>query len=383
MPVSNDIPVTMLAAVLDANTKDLHVERLPVPSPAPGEVLVRVSACGVCHSDLHVMNGDVAFPRPAVLGHEISGTVVGLGDDSLRFAVDDRVVGAFLMPCTECAACTSDRDDLCSNFFAHNRLNGTLYDGRSRLTKPDGSFLAMYSMGGLAEYCVIPASALALAPEGNDLEESCILGCAGLTSYGAVHHAGKVRPGSAVAVVGVGGVGSSLLQMVKSAGASCVIAIDVVDKKLEWALDLGATHTVNAATSDPVARVREITGGSGVDLAFEALGLPLTFGQATLMLADGGRMVAIGIAASGSKGEVEITPLVRRGISIAGSFGGRTRTDLPEVVRLASTGAFNVSALVAARYPLDRVNEAYQSLARGEITGKAIVVMPHAELVLP
>jgi S-(hydroxymethyl)glutathione dehydrogenase/alcohol dehydrogenase len=370
----------MRAAIWRGDSPTLEIAEIDVPVPHAGEALIRVAACGVCHTDLHVMKGEVAFPRPAVLGHELSGVVVAIGEgnaDTHGIELDDRVIGAFIMPCTECEACLRGRDDLCVKFFAQNRLKGTLYDGESRLHLPDGSFLAMYSMAGLAEYAVVPISALSKLGDGAELESSCILGCAGLTSYGAVFRAGQVEPGQSVAIVGSGGVGSSLIQMSKAAGARIIVAVDITDEKLDRARELGATHTVNSRETDPVALVRA-AAGDGVDVAFEALGLPATFTQASRMLADGGRMVAIGIAAGAATAEVDITPLVRRGYSITGSFGARTRTDLPAVARLAADGKFDVAALVTRRYPLEAANEAFAALARGEITGRAIITMSGA-----
>ncbi|MGP3536062.1 zinc-binding dehydrogenase [Microbacterium sp. RD1] len=370
------IPKTMRAAVLADGEPRLELMEIDTPQPQAGEVLVEVIACGVCHTDLHVIKGEVAFPRPAVMGHEISGRIAALGEglDDAGLSVGDVVVGGFIMPCTTCDACRRGRDDLCANFFAHNRLRGTLYDGTSRLRMPDGSFLAMYSMGGLAEYAVVPASALTRAPEGLDPESSAILGCAGLTAYGATFRQGRVTPGSSVVIVGAGGIGSSLIPMAKAAGATRIIAVDIAAEKLENAAALGATDTVDARVGDPVEQVRAISGG-GVDVAFEALGNPVTFRQAVGMLGDGGRMVAIGIAPAGAEASIEITPLVRRGYEIVGSFGARTRTDLPEVVKLAADGAFDVESLITRRYTLDEADTAYRDLAAGTITGRAVISM--------
>ena len=373
MPFS--IPAKMRAAVLYGDAPRLEVLEIATPTPRTGEALIEVIACGVCHTDLHVIKGEVRFPRPAVLGHEVSGRIVAIGDgttDAGGLRPGDVVAAGFIMPCERCDQCRRGRDDLCVEFFAQNRLRGTLYDGESRLAMPDGSFLAMYSMGGLAEYAVVPLSALTPVPDGLDPELACILGCSGLTSYGAVFRAGEVAPGDSVAIVGVGGIGSSLIPMARSAGATTIVAVDVADEKLERARELGATHTVNARETDPVAAVREATGG--VRVAFEALGHPSTFAQAVGMLDDGGRMVAIGIAAGAAAAEVEITPLVRRGHHIVGSFGGRTRTDLPEVAALAASGAFDVGSLVTRRFDLTDADAAYQALARGEITGRAVIV---------
>jgi S-(hydroxymethyl)glutathione dehydrogenase/alcohol dehydrogenase len=378
MSTDAPVPALMRAAILRDARPGLEILEIATPVPRAGEALVRVRSCGVCHTDLHVIKGEVAFPRPAVLGHEISGTIVAIGDgtaDARGLAEGDDVVGAFIMPCGACAACERGRDDLCADFFGKNRLSGTLYDGESRIAMPDGSFLAMYSMGGLAEYSVVPLTALAKLPAGLDPVTSAVLGCAAFTSYGAVHRGGGVQPGDAVAVVAVGGVGSGVVQVARAAGADPVIAIDVAADKLAAAQSLGATHAVNSAEQDPVAAVRALTGGRGVDVAFEALGRPQTFAQAAGMLADGGRMVAIGIAAGAATAEIEITPLVRRGYTITGSFGARTREDLPAVVALAADGGFDADALVTRRYALDQADEAYQALARGEITGRAVIEM--------
>jgi len=371
------LPETMKAAVLRDDRPALEVIEIPVPRPRRGEALVKVRACGVCHTDLHVIKSEVAFPRPAVLGHEISGTIVELGDGATdaAFDVGDDVVGAFIMPCTECDACRRGRDDLCADFFGQNRLRGTLYDGESRLSLADGSFLAMYSMGGLAEYAAVPLSALTRLPDALDPVTAAVLGCAAFTAYGAVHRAGHVERGESVAVVAVGGVGSGVVQVARAAGADPIIAIDVSEEKLEAARALGATHIVNSRETDAATAVRELTGGRGVDVAFEALGHPATFAQAVRTLADGGRMVAIGIGAGNAAAEVEITPLVRRGYTITGSFGARTREDLPAVVELARRGEFDTVDLVTRRYGLDDADAAYRALSRGEITGRAVIVM--------
>ncbi|ODU65382.1 MAG: alcohol dehydrogenase [Micrococcales bacterium 70-64] len=370
----------MRAAVWEAGSP-LRVETIPIPVPRAGEALVQVSACGVCHTDLHVMKGEVRFPSPAVLGHEISGRVVEIGlgtrPEQIPAGIElgDRVVGAFIMPCGTCRRCESGRDDLCERFFELNRLRGVLYDGTSRLERADGSSLAMYSMAGLAEYCVIPLTALAALPHDLPEFESAVLGCAGLTAFGAVHRASGITEGDAVAVIAVGGIGLSIVQLARAAGASTVVAVDLDDAKLRMAADLGATHTINArAESDPVAAVRALVPG-GVDVAFEAIGTPATLAQAVAMLAEGGRAVAVGIAAGDAAVSIPITPLVRRAQSIVGSFGARTRTDLPEVIRLSLEGRLSLADTVSRSYDLDEVAAAFDDLGRGAIAGRAIVRM--------
>ena len=368
----------MKAAVLRGVGEPLRLEEIPRPEPRVGEVLVKVRACGVCHTDLHVVKGEVGFPMPCVLGHEISGSIAALGPGVAGLAVGQPVVASFIMPCGTCYYCARGRDDLCETFFDYNRLRGTLYDGETRLRDASGNPLWMYSMAGLAEYAVVPATDVFPLPTGVAPEEAAILGCAVFTAYGAIRNGADLRAGESVAVVATGGVGSNLLQVARAFGAAPIIAIDVRDDKLAAARELGASHTVNAVKEDVLAAVREMTDGRGVDVAFEALGQPRTFEQAIGITRDGGRAVMVGIAPAGVTASVEITRLVRRGIRIVGSYGARTRSDLPAVLSLASRGAIDLGRVVTRRYPLDAVDEAYQALNRGEIVGRAIVLMENA-----
>src|SRR3954454_4680961 len=252
---------TMRAAVLDEAPGRLRIEAIAMPEPLAGEVLVKNTACGVCHTDLHVMKAEVAFPTPCVLGHETSGVVAALGPGVEGPPVGTPVVSAFIMPCGTCEPCAIGRDDLCERFFAMNRLKGTLYDGTTRLTRQDGRSLSMYSQAGLAEYSVVPATDVFPLPAGLPAPESAVLGCAVFTAYGAVRHAAAPQPGERIAVVAAGGVGLSVIQIAKAFGAAQIIAIDVQDAKLEAAHRLGATDLINARSSDVVAQVKALTGG--------------------------------------------------------------------------------------------------------------------------
>lgn len=371
------IPETMRAAVLHDVDQGLRIEEIRTPHPKEGEVLIKVSACGMCHSDLHVIGGAIAFPKPCVLGHEVAGEVVEVGphNEHLQVKVGDRVAGAFLMPCGRCEACSAGRDDLCAPFFALNRLKGRLYDDTTRLFDLDGNEVWMYSMGGLAEYCVIPSTSIARLPDGVDPVAGAILGCAALTAYGAVRRGADLRHGETVAVVAVGGVGSNVIQIARSFGAREVIAIDIADDKLEDARRLGATRVVNSARQDARRAVFELTGGRGVDVAFEVLGRPQTWTTALDVLSDGGRMVPIGLGAGIQTASVEINRAVRRSQSIHGSYGARTRADLPEVIRLADEGVVDYRSIVSRKFTLDQVAEGYEHLHEGVIRGRAVVEM--------
>ncbi|MCL6442865.1 MAG: zinc-binding dehydrogenase [Alicyclobacillus sp.] len=365
---------TMRAAIFLGPGKPLQIERIPLPMPREGEVLVKVTACGVCHTDLHVILGEVQFPTPAVLGHEITGIVMKLGPGVKGIKEGQRVVSSFIIPCGTCKFCAMGRDDMCENFFNYNRLKGQLYDGDTRLFRQDGSPIWMYSMGGLAEYAVIPATDVFPLPESIPLDRAAILGCAVFTAYGAVRHSAAIRAGERLAVVAAGGVGLNVIQWAKASGALQIIALDISEEKLRLAREMGATDVVNVK-DNPVERVRFLTEGQGVDVAIEALGSSQTFELAINVLRDGGRMVAIGIAPAGTTASIDIQRMVRRGLHIMGSYGARVRSDMPEIIKMASRNVIDLKRPITAVYSLDQAHEAYEDLRNRKITGRAIIVM--------
>ncbi|CAI9113167.1 OLC1v1013718C1 [Oldenlandia corymbosa var. corymbosa] len=379
LPPLHGGPSYMRGAVFWEPNKPLTFEDFHMPRPKANEILIKTKACGVCHSDLHVIKGELPFSSPCVVGHEITGEVVehgALTDSKIieRFPIGAQVIGAFIMPCGSCFFCSKGQDDLCESFFAYNRAKGTLYDGETRLfLRSNDKPVYMYSMGGLAEYCVVPAHGLAVLPNSLPYTESAILGCAVFTAYGAMAHAAQVRPGDAIAVIGIGGVGSSCLQIARAFGASEIIAVDVQDDKLQKALTLGATHTINARNVDVAKTIKELTGGMGVDVAVEALGRPQTFNQCVQSVRDGGKAVMIGLTLSGAKGEVDINHLVRRQIKVVGSYGGRARQDLPKLIKLAESGIFNLKAAVSRKCKFEEADQAYKDLDKGSIVGRAVV----------
>ncbi|MDR2378109.1 MAG: alcohol dehydrogenase catalytic domain-containing protein [Bifidobacteriaceae bacterium] len=363
----------MRAQVLSQAGRPLELASLADPSPKQGEVLVQVAACGVCHSDLHVMRGDIAFPTPCVLGHEMSGTVVALGEGVANVAVGDRVATTFIMPCGACPSCWRGQEELCEKFFALNRLKGRLYDGQTRLFQPDGRPVAMYSMAALAELSVVPATDVFKLPEGLALAEAAVLGCAFFTAFGAVHTTARLSVGETIAVIGTGGVGLATIQLAKAAGAGRIIAVDIAQDKLAAAIAAGATDAVNSLAADAPAQVKELTGG-GVDAVVEAVGRGETIVQGVAMARAGGRVVPVGLAGPAATADIPIAHLVRRKIRLMGSFGARPRADMPVVLSLAASGAIDPSAAVTRRYRFEHAWQAYQDLDRGEVIGRAIVV---------
>jgi Zn-dependent alcohol dehydrogenase len=285
----------------------------------------------------------------------------------------DRVVASFILPCGTCPHCVRGEDDLCETFFNYNRLRGTLYDGETRLFSQDGAPISMYSMGGLAEQCVITASDVFVVPDALSLLGVATVGCSALTAYGAVRNVADVHLGDTVAVIATGGVGCAIIQVARAFGASRIIAIDIDDKKLDAARRLGATDTVNSRSIDGGAAVMELTGGRGVDFAFEAFGSATTFATAAVSVGNGGAVVVVGIAPAGVKGEIDLARMPRRKIRILGSYGARPRSDMPTILSLLERGAWVPDDLVSAHYTLDDVDAAYGALDRGEIVGRAVI----------
>lgn len=364
----------MRAAVLRTPHR-LEIEELRDPRPGPGEVLVRVAACGLCHSDLHVIKGQSPARLPVVPGHEMAGTVVALGEGVQGPVIGSRVVAPFILPCGRCAQCARGRDEFCEAFWSLNRGQGTLYDGTTRLYTPAGDPVWMAGMSALAELAVVPATSVFAIPDEMTLQEAAPLGCAAFTAYGAIRHAGALEPGERVAVIAVGGVGANLVQLARVLGAAQVIAIDVGAEKLDLARRMGATDTVDGSREDVRARVLELTDGEGVELAFEALGRPATIRQSLDVLALGGRAVVIGVSAAGGLTEIESNLLVRRQLRLIGSYGARTRTDMPQLLELAAAGRLRMAEAISRQVTLDEAPQTFAALDRGEIVGRAVVVM--------
>jgi len=364
----------MRALVLREVGGPMNVETVPDPVPREGEALLEVMSCGICHTDLHVIKGEVAFPMPCVLGHEIAGVVRALGPGVHGIRPGDRVVTSFIMPCGICYQCIRGRDDLCEQFFLKNRQKGTLLDGETRLADAEGNPIWMYSMAGLADYCVTPVSAVYRIPDEVTTPDAALLGCSGLTAFGALNTA-ALRAADTLAVIAVGGVGLNVVQLAAVMGASRIFAVDLKDAKLQAAQRLGATDLINAADVDPTDAILEATNGAGVDIAIEALGSAATISTAINTVKDGGRVVIVGIAPTGVEASFDITRLVRRKIEIRGSYGARPRVDMPRLISLAATGRIDMSSVVSEHVTLEEADAAYRRLSDGEIIGRAVVTM--------
>ena len=363
----------MKAAVL-RNIGTLNIEDLREPEPKNDEVLIKVNSVGVCHSDLHILKGHIPFPLPAVLGHEVAGTVVKLGNGVDNVQVGDKVVGPFILPCGKCSYCMHGQEDLCEKFYNYNRLKGVYYDGKTRLFTPSGEPIHIYSMAAHAEYSVIPSTSVFKIPETLDYDKSAILGCAIMTAYGACKNA-SLKPAETIAVFGTGGVGINVVQIATRVFRTDVIAIDLNDEKLDYAKRIGAIGTVNPKREDLVKSILDMTNGKGVDAAIEVIGVRDTIDAAIKSVRSGGRAVLVGLSSKGSEANFEINSVVRRGVKIIGSYGGKPRIDMPEVIALASKGIINIEDAVSTTYKLEEINSAFEKLEKGGIIGRAIIKM--------
>jgi S-(hydroxymethyl)glutathione dehydrogenase / alcohol dehydrogenase len=372
------------AAVLREMGSPLTVEELELAPPGPGEVLVRVAAAGVCHSDVHLADGHLGRERqPIVLGHEGAGTVEAVGAGVAHVAAGDRVAFCFVPSCGGCAQCRAGHANLCIPALEHNS-RGVLGDGTTRLSFPGGEPVKHFlSIACFAERCVVPAAGAVPLPAGLPLWQAALVGCSVVTGLGAVRNVARVQPGQSVAVIGCGGVGLQAVAGARLAGAARVVAIDRDPDKLERARRLGATDVVPAADGcDPVARVRELSDG-GADHAIEAVGRPDTIRQAFDMIRPGGTAVVVGIAPSGV--EVALPALdFLSDKTIAGCFygSGNPAAEMPELIGMLMDGRLDVASAVSDFTDLDGIEAAFERLRRGQ-GARTVVVLDEDAAGLP
>jgi S-(hydroxymethyl)glutathione dehydrogenase/alcohol dehydrogenase len=367
--------VTMRAAVLDHPGSPLRVESLDLDEPREGEVLVRITASGVCHSDLHVRDGEWPRATPLVLGHEGAGVIeaVGPGVDAAR--VGEHVALSWYYPCLRCRACQSGRQWLCSD---SGSLRHRQPDGTTRLHRGDGSeVLANLALGTFAEATVVPSTAAIRMPDGTPDDVAALIGCCVATGVGAALKTADVRPGETVAVWGLGGVGLSVVMGARLAGASRIVAIDRTQEKLDRATALGATDQVLAGddAAAVVAAVREMTGG-GPDHAFEAIGLAATIEAAIAVLPPGGTATLVGLTAAGRRASFDVFPFVDGSRRILGSNYGAAvaAVDFPRYAALFLDGRLPIDRLVDGHIGLDGIEGAFDAMRRGE--GVRSIVAP-------
>jgi propanol-preferring alcohol dehydrogenase len=331
----------MKAAIFYGSGKPLAIEEVPTPEPGPGEILLKVAACGICHTDLHYMDHGVATAKkpPMILGHEPSGIVAEVGAGVTNFKEGDRALLPAVCTCGQCTACRQGRENICASMV----MFGNHVDG------------------AYAEYVKAPAKDAFHLPPEIPLEEGSIIADATSTPYHAVVNRAKVQPGQSVVVFGCGGVGINAVQVAAALGGS-VIAVDLIQEKLDLAMKLGAAAAVNPSKVENLSKeIRKLTGG-GAEIAIEAIGKPAVMSEAFGCLRTGGRLVVIGY--SHENLTVKAGKIMFQELEIIGSLGCRP-VDYPRLIELVRQGKVKVKELVTGRFPLERINEAFDLLREG------------------
>ncbi len=349
------------------------VETLELDPPKAGEVLVKVAATGVCHSDWHLMTGSTSHPVPCVPGHEGAGVVEAVGPEVARVKVGDHVALNWAPNCGECFYCQNGRPSLCDT-YVKPIWAGTMLDGTTRLSLNGQPVFHFSALACFAERAVVPEQCCVPLPASVPLEIAAVIGCAVTTGVGSVLNTAKVTPGSSVVILGVGGVGLSTVMGAVLAGASTIIAVDISPRRLEVAKTLGATHTF---TSGPqlADQVRELTGGRGADYVFEAVGIPALQEQCLEIARLGGTIVFSGISPMGSSTNLPGAVLTRQEKTVMGSYYGTANTavDFPRYAAMYEAGQLDLNKLVTRKFPLEEINEAYAAMLSGEMARGVVV----------
>ena len=352
-----------------SRSRGAPVEMVPilVPDPGEGEALVRVQACGVCHTDLHYREGAINDEFPFLLGHEAAGVVEKVGPDVTNVASGDFVILAWRAPCGNCRSCLRGRPWYC--FASRN--------ARQKMTLADGSPLSpALGIGAFCELTLVDAlQAVKVDPSASPLAAG-LIGCGVMAGLGAAMNTGNVGRGDSVAVIGCGGVGNAAIAGSRLAGAHTIIGVDIDERKLEWARELGATHTINATDTDPVEAIRGLTGGNGANVVIEAVGNPATYEQAFYARDLAGTVVMVGVPDPTMKIELPLIEVFGRGGSLKSSWYGDclpTR-DFPMLIDLYRQGRLDLDAFVSERIGIGDVEGAFASMERGEVL-RSVVVM--------
>ncbi len=345
----------------------VSLETILVPDPGPGEALIRVQACGVCHTDLHYREGAIGDEFPYFLGHEAAGVVEKVGDDVDNVAAGDFVIIAWRAPCNTCRSCLRGRP-----WYCFDSRNAT-----QQMTLEDGTPLSpALGIGAFAELTLVAAGQAVKVNPAADPKAAGLIGCGIMAGLGAAINTGGVSRGDSVAVFGCGGVGDAAIAGSKLAGAHTIIAVDIDDRKLEWAKGFGATHTVNSREVDPVEAIQNITGGNGADVCVEAIGLPQTYEQAFFARDLAGTVVLVGVPSPEMKIELPMIEVFGRGGVLKSSWYGDclpTR-DFPMYIDLYMQGRLDLDGFVSESIEIGDVEEAFHKMERGEVLRSVVVL---------
>ncbi len=358
----------MKAAVCYEFGQPLVIEDIDLAAPHTGEVRVKLAACAICHSDILYADGAWGGQLPAVYGHEAAGVVAEVGPGVAGVSAGDHVVVTLVRSCGHCHYCAQGKQVACETTFPLDR--------ESPLSMPDGASLTHgLRTGAFAEEVVVDQSQVVPIPQDVPLDSASLLACGVITGFGAVVNTAAVLPYSTVAVIGTGGVGLNSIQGAALSGASTIIAIDLLDQKLEAAKRFGATHGVNAAREDVAAAVKQATGGRGADYVFVAVGAKQAIDQSYSLIGKGGAVVLVGMTADDVKTELSPLELANNSQRILGSKMGSSRiqVDIPHLVSLYRQGRLKLDELISGRFPLDEINEAIAGVRKGEALRNVVV----------
>jgi S-(hydroxymethyl)glutathione dehydrogenase/alcohol dehydrogenase len=355
----------MKAAVLYELNQPVVVEDIEMESPKEGEVLVKVAATGVCHSCYHAVTGKISYPLPVVLGDEGAGVVEEVGEGVTLVKPGDHVILSWVPSCGYCIYCTQGYSNLCLK--ARQGERGCLFDGTARYKK-NGKTIHHYAwVASFAEYTVIPQESAIPIDKEIPLDKAALIGCSVTTGFCAATNTAQVRPGSSVVVFGTGGIGLNAIQGAAVAGAEKVIAVDLLDAKLEMARQLGATHTINASNRDPIPEIQSLTDGLGADFAIEAIGVNVTYEQAIRAIRPRGKAIWIGVP---DREPLSLEPGILGGekMVMTSTYGSaRPRDDMPRLLALYRAGVLKLDELISRTYQLEEINEAFEDLLNGEV----------------
>ncbi|MBF44182.1 MAG: S-(hydroxymethyl)mycothiol dehydrogenase [Acidimicrobiales bacterium] len=354
------------AVVARTQGEPVTIETIEVPDPGPGEVLVAVKACGVCHTDLHYREGAINDEFPFLLGHEAAGIIEEVGSDVTEVAVGDFVVLNWRAVCGQCRSCRRGRPWYC--FATHNATQKMTLDG-VELSPALG-------IGAFAEKTLVAAGQATKVDPAAPPEVAGLIGCGVMAGLGAAMNTGNVGRGDSVAVFGCGGVGDAAIAGAHLAGAHTIVAVDLDDRKLEMAREFGATHTVNSSIEDPVEAIRAVTDGNGVDVAIEAVGLPVTYQQAFNARDLAGTVVLVGVPNPEATLELPMIEVFGRGGALKSSWYGDClpSRDFPMLIDLYLQGRLDLDRFVSETIALDEVEEAFHKMERGEVLRSVVVL---------
>jgi S-(hydroxymethyl)glutathione dehydrogenase/alcohol dehydrogenase len=360
-----------MKAVVSLDQDKYSVEEVTLDPPKAGELKIKIKACGVCHSDLSVIKGILPLPKPIVLGHEGAGVVDEIGEGVTGFEVGDHVILSFNPACGTCVSCHRLEPQFCTA----GSPDGKMLDGTSRVKLGDKELGVMQFLGCMAEYSIVPAISAVKIDHGIPFDKAALVGCGVMTGVGAALNTAKVTPGSRVAVFGCGGIGLSIIQGARIAGASQIIAVDLSDAKLEMAKNFGATHTVNGGDGMAVLKCKELTDGEGPDFTFEAVGIPALMLEANAAARRGGVVCIVGVGSLLETMNLNALMVSMEGKTVKGSFYGdaNVRHDFPMLLDLYRNGKLNLDDMVTNTYTIDEAPQAIEDLQKG-LNARGVIV---------